>query len=315
MKKIPVSLIIDDGGVVDMSYFYHQSAYPHELLVPMTFARDFARVCRDNGVRGKFSVIPMPGGLGRIDKRLIRVPMRLVKSMLQFIRNEIEPCFSITPEILTHDVAYDLANETYCHVYEDVYFSKLNAQEIADYIGLALEILCNVGLRPTGVTSPWHCGIDNEQNYAEGIGRAFKKVLGRNWSFYFLHSRYKLSKTFWSEPKLMCDTETAGKVVTIPNNTFDPFYCTTQPTTRRAARASAKENIDMILSPDGRSGMARDLFEQGHPIILISHWQRLYSDGTQLGLEGLETLLKRVNKVFGSQVEWKTFEEIAQDYI
>ena len=107
----------------------------------------------------------------------------------------------------------------------------------------------------------------------------------------------------------------AGKLVAIPNNTFGPFYCTTRPTTRRAARASAKENIDMILNPDGRSGMARELFEQGHPIILISHWQRLYSDGTQLGLEGLETLLKRVNKVFGSQVEWKTFEEIAQAYI
>ena len=70
MKKIPVSLIIDDGGVVDMSYFYHQSAYPHELLVPMSFARNFARVCRNNGVKGKFSVIPMPGGLGRIDDAL-----------------------------------------------------------------------------------------------------------------------------------------------------------------------------------------------------------------------------------------------------
>ena len=315
MKKIPVSLIIDDGGVVDMSYFYHQSAYPHELLVPMEFAKRFASICHKNKVRGKFSVIPMPGGLGRLDKRLIRVPARVVKSMLQFIRSEIEPCFSITPEILTHDAAYDLQNDRCLHVYEDVYFSKLNAQEIADYIGLALEILCNVGLNPTGVTSPWQCGIDNEQNYAEGIGRAFKKVLGRDWSFYFLHSRYKLSKTFWSEPKLMCDTETAGKVVTIPNNTFDAFSGTQRPATLRAARASAKENIDLILSSDGRSGMARDLFEQGHPIILISHWQRLYSDGTMIGLDGLETLVQRVNKVFGPQIEWKSFEEIAQDYI
>ena len=314
MKKIPVSLIIDDGGVVDMSFF-GQSAYPHELLVPMSFAKRFSDICRKNGVKGKFSVIPMPGGLGRIDQRLNRVPTRVLKSMLNFIRKEIEPIFSITPEILTHDVAYDLANQNYCHVYEDAYFSKLNAQEIADYIGLALEILCNVDLHPTGVTSPWHCGIDNEQNYAEGIGRAFKKVMGRDWSFYFLHSRYKLSTKYWPEPKLMCDTETAGKVVTIPNNTFDAFYATTQPTTRRAARASAKENINMILSPDGRTGMAREHFENGHPIILISHWQRLYSDGSQIGLDGLETLVKRVNKVFGTQVEWKTFEEITQDYI
>lgn len=306
MKKIPVSLIIDDSGVADMSYF-HGPSVPHQLLVPTSFAKAFAALCRKNGIKGKFSVVPMPGCLGRIDEKLNRIPPRLVKDTIRIIRNEIEPIFSITSEILTHYRAYDLKKKSFLHVFEDVYFSSLSAEEIADYVGLSLEILRNVGLTPTGVTSPWYCGIDNEQNYAEGIGMAFRKVMKADRCFYFLHSRDELKK-----PVLMCDSKKTGRVVSIPNNTFDAFACTTLPATVRDARKGAKNNIDRILSPDGKTGMARDLFEQGLPIILISHWQRLYSDGRLIGLEGLDELTARINRVFGRQVEWMTFQELAE---
>ena len=85
---------------------------------------------------------------------------------------QIQPRFSITPEVLTHYRAYDLKNGSCKHVFEDVWFSSLSAEEIADYVGLALTILSRVGLDPQGMTSPWRCGIDNEDNYAAGIGMA-----------------------------------------------------------------------------------------------------------------------------------------------
>ena len=309
MKKTPVSLIIDDSGVVNMAYF-HNLDYEHELLIPPAFTKEFAAICRKNGVKGKFSVVPMPGGIGRLDRKINRIPASFLRTTLRIIKNEIEPVFSITPEILTHYQAYDLKREKLRHVLEDYYFSDLDVPEVTDYVSLALEILVNIGLNPTGVTSPWSCGINNERNYAEGIGRAFRRVKKTDRCFYFLHSGDDQKK-----PVLMCDSKATGKVVSIPNNTFDPFGGTMLPAGIRQARLSAREKIDRILSPDGKTGIARDRFEQGLPIILISHWQRLFSDGKKTGLEGLDVLTKRINRVFGRQIEWKTFEEIMSNCI
>ena len=45
--------------------------------------------------------------------------------------------------------------------------------------------------------------------------------------------------------------------------------------------------------------------------IFITHGQSLISDGRGIGIEGFEYLLERIGKVFGSQVEWLTFSELA----
>lgn len=308
MAKIPISLIIDDAGPVNMAYF-HDPRGKHELTFPAALARDFAAICRRNGVRGKFTVVPMPGCLGRVDGKLNRVPGKLLRDTLRIIRNEIEPIFSITPEILTHYLAYNLKKDSFHPMLESIYFSKLSASEIADYVAFALNILLNAGLNPTGVTSPWNCGIDNEQHYAEGIGMAFRRVKKADSSFYFLHG------DDLNGPVLMCDSKATGRVVSIPETTFDPFYCTLQLSSSRAAQAEVRKNIDRIVSADGRTGIARKLLEAGRPIILISHWQSLYSDGRLIGLEGFEALIRRVNAVFGGEVEWMTFQEITENFL
>ena len=306
MEKIPVSLIIDDSGPVNM-YYFHDVKHEHELLVPPGFARKFAGICKRNGIKGKFSMVPMPAGLGRLDGKLCRVPTKYVHDYIRIVKRDIEPCFSITPEILTHYRAYDIKRDCCGHVFEDVLFSSLTAEEIAEYVGLALEILRNTGLTPTGVTSPWLCGIDNEQNYAAGIGMAFRKVMETEHCFYFLHCRDEVKK-----PTLMFDTEKTGRVVSIPDNTFDPFWATQAPVCAGKAIANAKRNINQLISANGKTGWVRDLYEQGLPITLISHWQSLYSDGRCIGLEGLDFLTQRINKIFGRQVEWMSFAEMAE---
>ena len=66
MSKLPVSLIIDDAGPVNMFHF-HALGQKHDLTVPPAFALHFGKICRNLGVKGKFSVVPCPGGLGRLD--------------------------------------------------------------------------------------------------------------------------------------------------------------------------------------------------------------------------------------------------------
>ena len=307
MGKLPISLIIDDAGPVNTFHFHHAGGN-HPMVVPPVFALQFGRLCRRFGVKGKFSVVPIPGGLGRLDRgdEVAGVPPEYIETFVNYAKDYICPNFSITSEILTHHLAWDPATGRCLHVCEDEFVSRASAEQIADYVGLSLEILNNLGLDPAGVTSPWLTGIDNEENYARGIGMAFKKTLGKELCFYFCHSRDELK-----HPVVMCDSPETGRVVSIPNNCHDPFWETQMPVPFGQARKNAAKMIDALLSPDGKTGELRVLFEAGEPLIFITHWQSLFSDGRGIGIEGLEYLLERIGKVFGSQVEWLTFAELA----
>lgn len=308
MSKIPLSLIIDDAGPVNMFHF-HALKQKHDMIVPPAFALHFGKICRSLGVKGKFSVVPCPAGLGRLDRpgEVNGVDPDHIEAFVDIVKKYISPNFSITSEILTHYLALNLENLSNTHLCEDKFVSTATAEEIADYVSLSIEILNNLGLDPKGVTSPWATGIDNEENYAKGIGMAFKRTLNKDNCFYFLHSRDELK-----HPKIMFDTPETGKVVSIPNNSEDAFWGTQRPASCAQAQLSAKEKIDSLISEDGRTGKLRELFEEGAPLIMITHWQSLYSDGRGIGIEGFEFLMNRVNRIFGKETEWMTFEEIAE---
>ena len=308
MAKTPISLIIDDGSPVNL-YYFHDLIREHELIVPIEHVQRFASICRKHGVRGKFSVVPMPAGLGRLDTRLSHCPQEHLLKFIEVVRREIAPMFSLTPEIISHYWAFDVKTERFTDTREDVYFSKLSAEQIADHVSYAIKILCNVDLVPDGVTSPWMTGIDNEQNYAEGIGMAFKRTLNRDRSFYFLHNEAVLKS-----PKVMCSSPETGKVVSIPRNLPDVFWPGNDPGNDDGTKRRIKSGVDGILSEDGRSGRFLERFESGAPIVLISHWQSLFSDGRFYGLDGFETLLERISRHFGDKVEWMTFKELASLY-
>ena len=308
MSKLPISLIIDDAGPVNMFHF-HDLGRKHDMLVPPAFALHFGKICRSLGVKGKFSVVPCPAGLGRLDRpdQVNGVEPDTIEAFVQTVKEYISPNFSITPEILTHYLALDLNTLRNSHKCEDAFVSTASAEAIAEYVSVSIEILNNLGLDPKGVSSPWATGIDNEENYAKGIGMAFKRTLNKDKCFYFLHSRGELKR-----PKLMFDTPETGRVISIPNNSPDPFWTTQRPASYSEARQNAREMIDSLISEDGRTGKLRELYEENAPLIMITHWQSLYSDGRGIGIEGFEYLMQRINRIFGETTEWMTFEELAE---
>ncbi len=306
MSKNPISLIIDDGAPVNL-YYFHDLMRNHELIVPIEQVLRFASICETYGVRGKFSVVPMPAGLGRIDRGLSHCPLDHVMQFNEAVRKRIAPMFSLTPEIISHFRAYDVKEERFLHVMEDAYISKLDAEQIADYVSYAIRILCNVDLVPEGLTSPWMTGIDNEQNYAKGIGMAFKRTLNRECSFYFLHNDSTLKG-----PKVMCDSAETGKVVSIPRNLPDVFWPGNSLGTDDEVKAAIAKGVDGILSADGRSGKLLERIESGGPVVLVTHWTSLFSDGRFHGLDGFECLMERISRHFGDQLEWMTFQQLAE---
>jgi len=67
----------DSTPVVNLSHYWsgfvggrrstEANADDMPVEIPVSFARKFGEWCAEHGVRGKFSFVPMPGGLGTID--------------------------------------------------------------------------------------------------------------------------------------------------------------------------------------------------------------------------------------------------------
>jgi hypothetical protein len=76
-----------------------------------------------------------------------------------------------------------------------------------------------------------------------------------------------------------------------------------------------KDGINRLISSDGRTGSIREIIEAGRPVVLVTRWQSLYTQGTALGLDGLSALAERIHSVFGNSFEWVTCSEMASRYV
>ena len=81
LDRVPLSIIFDDSTVlVNLNYFFMRDRNLVDgenrrwqdvpIVHPESFVREFAEWCLEHGVRGKFSVVPCPAALGRIDEGL-----------------------------------------------------------------------------------------------------------------------------------------------------------------------------------------------------------------------------------------------------
>lgn len=306
---LPISLIIDDGSPMNLMYWLRPDER-HVHLFPNSFIRDFADTCDRHGATGKFTILPMPAALGRIDRGLNHVHKAHLDGYLDVLRKRILPRWDITIEFLTHDVALDVKTGKYLREFEDHWASRATAEEMTEYFALALRILKNVGLPANGVTSPWVAGIDNELRYAQAVACAQWRVHRRRFSWYFLHCLGRRQPRW---PWVAWRSAKAGLTcVTVPANTDDMFWHTATAPSARHARRAALAGVDQMLSKDGRHGRVREIFDARVPILLLTHWQSLFSEGRCAGLWGLDKLLARIEKVFGQNLEWMTCSRLAR---
>jgi hypothetical protein len=310
--KTPISLIIDDGSPVD-PLFYELPGYETPFLVPSEFTRRVADTFDRFDIRGKFTLIPMPSCLGRIDQSLKRVPQDHLQEFLKLVRERIYPRFDITPEFLTHLSAYDLKTGNFKrHMYEDSWISQAPPEEIVGYFTLAFQILKNVGIEATGITSPWASGIDVEKKYAKALGDAQWNCFMRKLTWYFLHMASDTENPYQCSIEYK-DEERGQVVVSVPGNAGDIFWSMDLASKQERVKM-INDGIDRLVSPDGRTGRIKQLIDSGYPVVIVTHWQSLYTQGTGLGLEGLTILAARIQKVFGSSLEWVTCSELARRF-
>ena len=187
LDRVPLSIIFDDSTVlVNLNYFFMRDRNLVDgenrrwqdvpVVHPESFVREFAEWCLEHGVRGKFSVVPCPAALGRIDEGLPLFSRAQQESWLQMCREVITPAYDITPEMITHTVVVDpkTCKPLESGIWEQYNWNNLPVDQeelVIDYITTACQILENVGLTPEGVTSPG--GFGNPLDfYAKVVGIA-----------------------------------------------------------------------------------------------------------------------------------------------
>ncbi|MCC7146752.1 MAG: hypothetical protein IT443_09920 [Phycisphaeraceae bacterium] len=307
--RLAASLLVDDGSPVNLMVSHHPGG-GHRYLIPHTLTVRFASLCRKFGVRGKFSIVPMPLGLGRLDGQILGVPPRHLARFRAIARKGIAPNFDITPELLTHLFAINPKTGGAWHLFEDLWVEQASVGSIADLLAMALVILKNAGLPANGVTSPWMTGENNEADYAQAIGQAQWLVHRRKLTWYMLHVQENGPPR---QPVVTSRHAQRGQnVVMVPANTGDLWWNTQFAHSPREAKQIAADGLDKLLSADGRSGRLREVFDAGGPLTILTHWQSLFSNGSAAGLWGLEQLLGRMKKTFGSRIQWVRCSELAR---
>ncbi len=171
--RVPVSFIIDDSTcLVNLAHFciphfaevfpdhYRQpwKALPREI--PDSFVRKFGEWCHEQGVKGKYSIVPYPACVGWMDRDLPGWSKQELEESLALVRTLMTPDWDIHPEMVSHTWvidtrtgrAYPERSERFMENWG--WTDGKSVDQIADYLQYALTILKNVGLPCEGITTP-----------------------------------------------------------------------------------------------------------------------------------------------------------------
>jgi hypothetical protein len=317
--SIPITFMVDDPGPLINVYWWHaaeaqhtdaplqKSGEPVPRDVPVDLIRQFADVIGRWSIRGKFTVLPYPAGLGKISRGWPGCDTRGLQSWIETVRAEVAPLMDITPEIHTHAKTLDLETFTLLPENERDWASHQTEATLTPYIAEALRFLNEVGLKANGVTSPWNFGAEVEPDYQRAIRAAMKEVNGLGQTWYFLHARYGSNEPC-SE---VVYRSGADWLVSICSQSDDFFWKSME--TREDGAELVQAMADQFLTEDGRGGRLAELFNAGIPIVFHSHWQSLFSNGRRTGLRALDELGRRIRTVWGDRVRWVKCSELAAE--
>ena len=317
LDRVPLSIIFDDSTVlVNLNYFFMRDRNLVDgenrrwqdvpVVHPESFVREFAEWCLEHGVRGKYSVVPCPAALGRIDEGLPLFSKAQQESWLQMCREVITPAYDITPEMITHTVVVD---PTTCKplesgIWEQYDWNNLPADQeelVIDYITTACQILDNVGLTPEGVTSPG--GFGNPLDfYARVVGIAAREVTGNPTPYFF--KRVSADGPV-ETPVWYADRETGTAVGEIIASTGDWTGSWT---------GYGEVNVDKYITADLQGGRLPAVIDAGDPAVLISHWQGFYGlhNDDRRGFNAFKTVVRRLKErdPNGERTHWRKCSEI-----
>jgi hypothetical protein len=324
--RVPVGLIVDDSTCLvnlnkfampqfDETFAGQSPAYkqpwrdwPDEI--PDQFVRKFAQWSAENGVKGKWSVVPFPACVGRVDRFLPGWSPRELRESLDMVREVIVPNFDIHPEMVTHTRVIDLKTG---HPYPSprpefmenwAWTTGKSADEIGAYLSYALQILKDAGLTCEGVTTPGGFGSKARPQLARASFESVRSVYGAEIPHYFRDLYDKGDQSVAPRVELVSglDGPNPQCVVSIVACTGDwtGGWDNTLPV-----------GADRFISPDGSKGRMVEVIERGEPAMILCHWTGIHFNGQELGLQILQEVVKRLHARF-DHLRWMKLAELAR---
>jgi hypothetical protein len=319
MEPRPIALIVDDPCPGLHMYRFHAlrrdpmalttDGRPLLKSIPNELLERFCDLAEELDLRGKFSIVPRPAAAGSINSAIEGVPVEEMGAWLDLARRRVAPRFDITPEMITHDWAIDLATMAPLAENEHDWSQRQTVETLRPYIAFALGELKQAGFDATGVTSPWAFGIEVEDDYARAVLEAEEQVFGRRETWYFLRS----SDAVDARAKVMIlETDASGRrrsCVSVFATCRDLIWQTMDTTRTDAEYISGV--ADLYLTADGRAGRIQELLDGGGEIVLCTHWQSLFSNGSMTGLRVLGEIGRRVRDLPAGAVQWTKCSDLA----
>jgi len=324
--RVPVGLIIDDSTcLVNLNRFampqfdtafaganktYHRNWRDWPVEIPDSFVRKFGEWCAAQGVKGKYSIVPYPACVGRLDRGLPGWSQRELKDSLELVRTLMMPNWDIHPEMVTHTRVIDTKTG---HPYDDhslrfmenwEWTTGKSADEIADYLAYALRILKNVGLPCEGITTPGGFGAKARPQLAQATLQSVRDVFGAEIPHYFrdLYSEGAQSVAPRVEYASGLDGPDPRCVVSVLGCTGDwtGGWDNTEPA-----------GVDKFISADLQRGRMVEVIQRGEPAMMLAHWTGIYWNGQELGFKVFQEVVRRLHARFDN-LQWMKLSEVSR---
>ena len=322
--RVPVSLIIDDSTcLVNLARFampqfaevwpdredYRQLWRKMPREIPDTFVRKFGQWCHDHGVKGKYSVVPYPACVGRLDRDLPGWSRKDLLESLDLVRTLMMPDWDIHPEMVTHTWAintktgrpYEERSARYMENWQ--WTDGKSVDELADYMSYALKILKNVGLPCEGITTPGGFGMRVLPELAQATLQSCRDVFGAEIPHYFRHSYTdRRSVAPRVEYASGLDGPDPKCVVSLIGCTGDWFG---------GWDASRPGSADRFITEDLKTGRMVEVIGRGEPAVMVCHWPGIYFNGEEVGFNIFKEVVGRLHDRYDNLI-WMTNGEIAR---
>jgi hypothetical protein len=322
-NRVPVSFIIDDStALVNMAYYgipQFKEVFPQQYLqdwqklpqeIPDDFVREFRDWCGENGVKGKYSMVPYPACTGWLHRFIPGWSNTELKESLKLVRETMTPNWDIHPEMISHTrvintktgVPYPYATPEYMENWE--WSQTKSADELADYIGYALNVLKEAGFTCEGITTPGGFGGRNMENLALGTLEAQKEVYQTEIPHFFRNLYTEAEKSV--EPELF---HVSGIGTNDPRCSVHIIGCTGD--WFGGWDGLKPGDPDKFITPDLSSGRMVEVIEKEEPAIMVCHWPGIYYNGDKIGFNVLKTVVGRLHEKY-DHLYWMTLSEIAR---
>lgn len=323
--RVPLSFIIDDSTcLVNMGKFcmpQFAATYPQRIEyqrpwrdwpdeIPDSFVRQFGEWCAEQGVKGKYSIVPYPACVGWLDRTLPGWSQQELQASLKLVRELMVPNWDIHPEMITHTRVLDLKTGRPFDDYSPAHMENSYPQEdvsvdyLASYLAYALRILKNCDLPCEGITTPGGFGNRVKDKLPLAVFQAVRDVYGSELPHYF---KYVSSGDESTEPRLEAvrerDSDHPQLTVNVPAGTGDWFGGWDGANTSEGHK---------YCNAEATTGRMVELIEQRRPAIMLCHWAGLYGNGDPQGLRDFQRIVIALEKRFKDNTLWMKISEIGR---